>query len=77
MPACVSCNIAHVNMDPKIESLHIKMRYYAIKHNLLITIIDERIYKLLRKCFTGGLATVFHREKSADETHINELTIDK
>ncbi|KAA6377597.1 MAG: hypothetical protein EZS28_026877 [Streblomastix strix] len=26
LPACVSCNIAHANRDPKIASLHIKMR---------------------------------------------------
>ncbi|KAA6386873.1 MAG: hypothetical protein EZS28_017600, partial [Streblomastix strix] len=56
LPACVSCNIAHANRDPKIASLHIKMRQYAIKHNLPMTISDERIYKLLRECITGGLA---------------------
>ncbi|KAA6379715.1 MAG: hypothetical protein EZS28_024758 [Streblomastix strix] len=32
------------------------MRQYAIKHNLLKTLSDERIYKLLRECITGGLA---------------------
>ncbi|KAA6315663.1 MAG: hypothetical protein EZS28_055384, partial [Streblomastix strix] len=56
LPACISCNIAHANRDPKITSLHIKMRQYAIKHNLPMTISDERVYKLLRECITGGLA---------------------
>ncbi|KAA6374577.1 MAG: hypothetical protein EZS28_029897, partial [Streblomastix strix] len=77
LPACVSCNIAHANRDPKITSLHIKMRQYAIKHNLPMTISDERIYKLLRECITGGLAAVFHRENIAGKTHINELTYDE
>ncbi|KAA6388824.1 MAG: hypothetical protein EZS28_015649 [Streblomastix strix] len=74
LPVCVSYNIAHANRDPKIASLHIKMRQYAIKHNLPMTLSEERIYKLLRECFTGGLAAVFHRENSASRTHINELT---
>ncbi|KAA6378289.1 MAG: hypothetical protein EZS28_026184, partial [Streblomastix strix] len=65
LPACVSCNTAHANRDPKIASLHIKMRQYAIKHNLSMTISDERIYKLLQECITGGLAAVFHRENIA------------
>ncbi|KAA6370240.1 MAG: hypothetical protein EZS28_034233 [Streblomastix strix] len=77
LPACVSCNISHANRDPKITSLHIKMRQYAIKHNLPMTISDERIYKLLRECITGGLAAVFHRENIAGKTHINELTYDE
>ncbi|KAA6401107.1 MAG: hypothetical protein EZS28_003365 [Streblomastix strix] len=77
LPACVSCNVSHANKDPKIASLHIKMRQYAIKNNLPMTISDERIYKLLRKCVTGRLAAVFHRENSAGKTHINELTYDK
>ncbi|KAA6370068.1 MAG: hypothetical protein EZS28_034405, partial [Streblomastix strix] len=77
LPACVSFNIAHANRDPKITSLHIKMRQYAIKHNLPMTISDERIYKLLRECITGGLAAVFHRENIAGKTHINELTYDE
>ncbi|KAA6362051.1 MAG: hypothetical protein EZS28_042422 [Streblomastix strix] len=70
-PACVSCNIAHANRDPKIASLHIKMRKYAIKHNLPMTISDERIYKLLRECITGGLAAVFHRENIAGRSKFN------
>ncbi|KAA6402765.1 MAG: hypothetical protein EZS28_001710 [Streblomastix strix] len=74
LPACVSCNLPHANRNPKIASLHIKMRQYAIKHNLLMTISDERIQKLLRECITGGLAAVFYRENSAGKTHINELT---
>ncbi|KAA6391373.1 MAG: hypothetical protein EZS28_013102 [Streblomastix strix] len=77
LPACVSCNIAHANRDPKLAALHIKMRQYAIKHNLPMTISDERIYKLLRECITGGPAAVFHRENIADKTHINELTYDE
>ncbi|KAA6369921.1 MAG: hypothetical protein EZS28_034552 [Streblomastix strix] len=77
LPACVSCNIAHANKDPKMTSLHIKMRQYAIKHNLPMTLSDERIYKLLRECITGGLAAVFHRENIAGKTHINELTYDE
>ncbi|KAA6382721.1 MAG: hypothetical protein EZS28_021752 [Streblomastix strix] len=77
LPACVSCNIAHANSDPKIASLHIKMRQYAIKHNFLMTISYERIFKLLRECITGGLAAVFHRENIAGKTHINELTYDE
>ncbi|KAA6403787.1 MAG: hypothetical protein EZS28_000680 [Streblomastix strix] len=28
LPACISCNIAHVNRNPNIASLHIRMRYY-------------------------------------------------
>ncbi|KAA6375298.1 MAG: hypothetical protein EZS28_029175 [Streblomastix strix] len=77
LSACISCNIAHANRDPKIASLHIKMRQYAIKHNLPMTISDERIYKLLQECITGGLAAVFHRENIAGKTHINELTYDE
>ncbi|KAA6377551.1 MAG: hypothetical protein EZS28_026922, partial [Streblomastix strix] len=77
LPACVSCNIAHANRDPKLASLHIKMRQYAIKHNLPMTISDERVYKLLIECITGGLAAVFHRENIAGKTHINELTYDE
>ncbi|KAA6395604.1 MAG: hypothetical protein EZS28_008869 [Streblomastix strix] len=77
LPACVSCNIAHANRDPKITSLHIKMRQYAIKNNLPMTISDERIYKLLQECITGGLAAVFHRENIAGKTHINKLTYDE
>ncbi|KAA6359568.1 MAG: hypothetical protein EZS28_044905 [Streblomastix strix] len=77
LPACVSCNIEHANRDPKIASLRIKMRLYAIKHNLTMTISDERIYKLLRECITSGLAAVFHRENIAGKTHINELTYDE
>ncbi|KAA6402982.1 MAG: hypothetical protein EZS28_001487 [Streblomastix strix] len=72
LPACVSCNIAHANKDPKITSLHIKMRQYAIKHNLPMTISDERIYKLLRECITGGLAALFHRENIAVISEDNE-----
>ncbi|KAA6383706.1 MAG: hypothetical protein EZS28_020768 [Streblomastix strix] len=72
LPACVSCNITHANRDPKIASLHIKTRQYAIKHNLPMTISDERIYKLLRECITGGLVAVFHRENIAGKTYINE-----
>jgi hypothetical protein len=41
-----------------------------------MTISDERIYKLLRECITGGLAAVFHRENIANKTHINELSYD-
>ncbi|KAA6403911.1 MAG: hypothetical protein EZS28_000567 [Streblomastix strix] len=77
LAACVSCNIAHANRDPKIASLYIKMRQYAIKHNQPMTISDERIYKLLRECITDGLAAVFHRENIAGKTHINELTYDE
>ncbi|KAA6377567.1 MAG: hypothetical protein EZS28_026906, partial [Streblomastix strix] len=66
LPACVSCNIAHANRDPKIASLHIKMRQYAIKHNLSMTISEERIYKLFRECITRGFAAVFHRENIAE-----------
>ncbi|KAA6399003.1 MAG: hypothetical protein EZS28_005475 [Streblomastix strix] len=77
LPACVSCNIAHANRDPKIASLHIKMRQCAIKHNLSMIIRDERIYKLLRECITGGLAAVFHRENIAGKTNTNELTYDE
>ncbi|KAA6385685.1 MAG: hypothetical protein EZS28_018787 [Streblomastix strix] len=77
LPACVSCNIAHASRDSKITSLHIKMRSYVIKHNLPMTVSDERIYKLLRECITGGLAAVFHRENIADKTHINELNYDE
>ncbi|KAA6388839.1 MAG: hypothetical protein EZS28_015634 [Streblomastix strix] len=77
LPACVSCNIAHANRDPKIASLHIKMRQYAIKHNLPMTISDQRIYKLLRECITGGLAAIFHRENIAGKTHTNELSYDE
>ncbi|KAA6387549.1 MAG: hypothetical protein EZS28_016928, partial [Streblomastix strix] len=77
LPACVSCNIAHVNRDPKIASLHIKIRQYAIKNNLPMTLSVERIYKLIRECITGGLAAVFHRENIAGKTHINELTYDE
>ncbi|KAA6372559.1 MAG: hypothetical protein EZS28_031914, partial [Streblomastix strix] len=65
LPECVSCNIAHANRDPKITSLHIKMRQYAIKHNLPMTIGDEKIYRLLQECITGGLAAVFNRENIA------------
>ncbi|KAA6393137.1 MAG: hypothetical protein EZS28_011336 [Streblomastix strix] len=67
LPACVSYNIAHANRDPKLTSLHIKMRQYAIKHNLPMIITDERIYNLLRECITGGLTAVFHRENIADQ----------
>ncbi|KAA6403510.1 MAG: hypothetical protein EZS28_000956 [Streblomastix strix] len=75
--ACVSCNITHANRDTKIASLHIQMRQNAIKHNLPMTISDERIYKLLRECISGGLAAVFHRENIAGKTHIKEQTYDE
>ncbi|KAA6372176.1 MAG: hypothetical protein EZS28_032297 [Streblomastix strix] len=74
LPACVSYNIAHANRNPNIASLRIKMKYYAIKYNLPMTISDERIYNLLRECITGGLAAVFYRENIAGKTQINELT---
>ncbi|KAA6372313.1 MAG: hypothetical protein EZS28_032160 [Streblomastix strix] len=77
LPACVSCNVAHANRDPKIASLHIKMRQYAIKHDLPMTISKQRIKKLLRECITGGLAAVFIKENIAGKTHINELTYDE
>ncbi|KAA6386777.1 MAG: hypothetical protein EZS28_017696 [Streblomastix strix] len=77
LPVCISCNIALANRDIKMVSLHIKIRQYAIKNNLPMTISDERIYNLLRECVTGGLAAVFHRDNSADKTHINELNYDE
>lgn len=39
LPACDSFNIAYVNIDPKITSLHNKLRLYAIK--LLIHVFLE------------------------------------
>ncbi|KAA6358418.1 MAG: hypothetical protein EZS28_046055, partial [Streblomastix strix] len=77
LPCCLYCNTCKANRDENQMKLMIQLRKYALFKQLPMTLINDDIYKLVRRGITGGLSTVIHRYNIAGETRINHYEYDK
>ncbi|KAA6368875.1 MAG: hypothetical protein EZS28_035598, partial [Streblomastix strix] len=77
LPCCLDCNTCKANRDENQMKLMIQLRKYALFKQLPMTLINDDIYKLVRRGITGGLSTVIYRYNIAGETRINHYEYDK
>ncbi|KAA6399263.1 MAG: hypothetical protein EZS28_005214 [Streblomastix strix] len=71
--ACQICNTVKADKDNDISKLKIQLMKYAIHEHLPMTINNESVYNMLKKCMQGGLSNVFHQCNLKGVTHINKL----
>ncbi|GHU18664.1 hypothetical protein FACS189472_07320 [Alphaproteobacteria bacterium] len=72
-PSCAICNVKHNNRPIEDVMLPIKLHCYALKNNFPFTIDSEKVYHLLRKFTTGGIANVHRKYTKVGETKITNL----
>jgi hypothetical protein len=75
VPCCKVCNVRMSDREKSNEILKIQIHKFALINNLPFTIDNVKVYWLLRKGITGGIANVHHKYTKAGETKINKLEI--
>ncbi|KAA6401879.1 MAG: hypothetical protein EZS28_002597 [Streblomastix strix] len=76
LPCCLYCNKYKGNRDEKQMKLMIQLRKYSLLKQLPVTLVNQKVYQIIRKNITGGLSNVLHRYNVAGETRINHLEYD-
>jgi hypothetical protein len=71
--ACLLCNRLKSNKDENITWVGIKLKNFALFHNLPTMITNADTIRHLEGAKFGGLSNVMHRENVARRTHINHF----
>jgi hypothetical protein len=75
VPSCKVCYFRMSDREKSNEIIKTQIHKFALLNNLPFTIDNTKVYWLLRRGITGGIANTHHRYTKAGKTKINKLEI--